>query len=140
IYASRMIGATAATVTSMAASRAKAAEMLREAQAQAAQTAATLAQAQAMAGLTTTHAQVTAATIAHEAAVKRLAVAQAGYTRVGSALLGVMGGPVGLVATAGLAAASFLMFRGESDQTGASVASLTQKIDALNTSTQELTQ
>lgn len=140
IYASRMIGATAATVTSMVASRAKAAETLREAQAQAAQTAATLAQAQAMVGLTATHAQVTAATIAHEAAVKRLAVAQAGYTRIGTALLGVMGGPVGLVATAGLAAASFLMFRGESDQTSTSVASLTQKIDALNTSTQELTQ
>lgn len=140
IYTSRMVGATAATVTSMVAARALAAETLREAQAQAAQTAITLAQTRAMQGLTATHAQVTAATVAHEGAVKRLTVAQAGYTRIGAALLGVMGGPVGLVATAGLAAASFLMFRGESDQTSASVAGLTQKIDALNTSTQELTQ
>src|SRR5690606_12863062 len=58
--------ATIASISSMAATRAQAAEELRLAQAHAATTAAALAQARANVGLVGTLGQVTAATVANE--------------------------------------------------------------------------
>ncbi len=102
--------ATRASVASAVASRAQAAEELKLAQAQAASTAAALAQARANVGLVGSIGSVTAATAAHEAAQKRLAVAQAATMGVGRSMLGLMGGPVGLIATVGLTALSFVEF------------------------------
>lgn len=140
LYTSRTIGATAASAQAIAASYLKARASLAEAKTEAQAATAALASARANLGLTTTHAQVTAAKLAEEAATKRLAVAQAALPRAGAALLGVLGGPAGLVATIGLSVASMLAFRYESSKTELGVNSLTQEIDALNTSTKELTQ
>lgn len=101
---------TAASVAHAIAVRRQAAEELKLAQAQAAATAAAVAQARANVGLVGSIGSVTAATAAHEAAQKRLAVAQAATMGVGRSMLGLMGGPVGLIATVGLTALSFVEF------------------------------
>ncbi|WP_417786769.1 tape measure protein [Stutzerimonas xanthomarina] len=101
---------TSAAVLNYRAKQAQAAEELKAAQAQAASTAAALAQARANVGLVGSIGSVTAATAAHEAAQKRLAVAQAATMGVGRSMLGLMGGPVGLIATVGLTALSFVEF------------------------------
>ncbi|WP_312964626.1 tape measure protein [Stutzerimonas kunmingensis] len=101
---------TSAAVLNYRAKQVQAAEELKAAQAQAASTAAALAQARANVGLVGSIGSVTAATAAHEAAQKRLAVAQAATMGVGRSMLGLMGGPVGLVATVGLTALSFVEF------------------------------
>ncbi|NYT67985.1 tape measure protein [Pusillimonas noertemannii] len=138
VYTARTIESTRATIASFAARTHAAKAILDEAQAQAAQTAATLAQTRAMAGLTASHAQVAAATKAHEAALKQLAVAQAGYTRAGTALLGVLGGPVGLGVTAALAAASFLTFSSNADAAQRSVLDLKQPLEQVTQQFREL--
>ena len=101
---------TSAAVMNYRAKQVQAAEELKLAQTQAASTAAALAQARANVGLTASVGGVTAATVAHEAAQKRLAVAQAATMGVGRTMLGLMGGPVGLIATVGLTALSFVEF------------------------------
>ncbi len=101
---------TSAAVLNYRAKQVQAAEELKAAQAQAASTAAALAQARANVGLVGSIGSVTAATAAHEAAQKRLAVAQAATMGVGRSMLGLMGGPVGLIATVGLTALSFVEF------------------------------
>lgn len=101
---------TSTAVLNYRAKQVQAAEELKLTQAQAASTAAALAQARANVGLTASTGQVTAATAAHEAAQKRLAVAQAATMGVGRSMLGLMGGPIGLIATVGLTALSFVEF------------------------------
>ncbi len=140
VYTARTVESTRATIAMFAARTHAAKATLDEAQAQAAQTAATLAQTRAMSGLAATHAQVIAATKAHETALKQLAVAQAGYTRAGTALLGVLGGPVGLGVTAALAAASFLYFRSSADDAAAGSDGLSKSVDELNAKLSTLTQ
>src|SRR5690606_24330684 len=112
--------------------RAAAAEDLRLAQAQASQTAATLAQVTALKGLGSGHTQITAATIAHEAALKRLTAAQAGYVTVGRAALGILGGPVGIAVTAGLAAAAFVDFGSSARAASIDLDDLTRSLSELN--------
>lgn len=129
VYTSRTIGATAATVADTLAKRANAIQQLELAQAQATQTAATLAQTRAMAALGGSQAQVIAATKAHEVAVKQLAVAQAGVAGAGRSLLGILGGPVGLLATVGLTAAAFVAMDGASDRAKLSLDSLMGSAD-----------
>jgi len=101
---------TSASVLNYRARQIQVAEELKAAQAQAASTAAALAQARANVGLVGSIGSVTAATAAHEAAQKRLAVAQAATIGIGRSILGLMGGPVGLIATVGLTALSFVEF------------------------------
>lgn len=111
-YASRTVGATAATLADIAAKHASAISERDLAAAQYLQTKATLDQIRAGQALTATRAQLTAATAAHEASERRLVAAQAGVASVGRGLLGLFGGPVGLVATLGLTAAGFLAIDG----------------------------
>lgn len=122
VYTSRTIGAVAASSSAAVASYTKANATLAAARTDAQAAAAALAIAQANLGLTTTLGQLTAAKLADEAATKRLAVAQAAMPRVGATLLGLMGGPAGLIITAGLAAASFITLGQSTEQavTGAS--------------------
>lgn len=131
LYTSRTIGATAASAQATAASYLKARATLAEARAEAQAATAALVSARANLGLATTHAQVTAAKLAEEAATKRLAVAQAALPRAGAALLGVMGGPAGLIITAGLAAASFIALRKGADDAASGTVNLGESIDQL---------
>lgn len=142
-YTARLIGAATAAGAGAIASReaalaaaANTQAELAAAQAQSAQTAATLAQARAMQGLTGTRAQLVAATAAHEAAERRVAAAQAASVTanaavvgLGSRLLGVLGGPVGLVTTIGLTAAGFYAMDGASKRASVSLDDLTGSAD-----------
>lgn len=139
IYTARTIESTKASIAAFTARAHEAKRTLDSAEALAADTAATLANARAKLGLTTNLAQVTAATKAHEAAVKQLAVAQAGYTRAGMALLGVLGGPVGLGVTAAITAASFLVYRNSADDAGQATKSLTHEVNLLTEAADKLT-
>lgn len=114
VYTSRTIGAVAASSSAAVASYTKAAATLAAARAEAQAAAAALASARANLGLTTSLAQLTTAKNASEAASRRLAIAQAATAGVGRTLLGVLGGPVGLLATIGLTAASFFTMDGAS--------------------------
>lgn len=125
VYTSRTIGAVAATVSATVASHTKAAATLAAARAEAQAAAAALASARASLGLTTTLAQLTTAKNASEAASRRLAVAQAATAGVGRTLLGVLGGPVGLLATIGMTAASFFTMDGASDRAKVATDALT---------------
>lgn len=130
-YVAAQTAALAATVRATAASRAQAIEELRSAQAQAASTAATLAHAQATAGLTTSMTQATAAATAHQASMTRLAAAQAGVATVGRTILGVLGGPLGLIGLLTTAAAGMLLLRDNTEKAKPPVDLLTGSIDGL---------
>ncbi|MCW8158968.1 DUF4214 domain-containing protein [Stutzerimonas stutzeri] len=109
-YAAVTAQSTAASVANTIAVGRQAAEELRLAQAQVAATTAAVAQARANVELSTSTGQVTAALAAQEAAQKRLAAAQAATMSVGRSMLGLMGGTIGLIATVGLTALSFVEF------------------------------
>lgn len=130
IYTSRTIGSTAATVADTLAKRAAAMQELALAEAQAVETTATLAQTRAHQGLTATRAQLAAATTANIAAEQRLAAARAGVAGAGRSLLGILGGPIGLLATVGLTAAAFISMDGASDRAKVGLDTLTGSADA----------
>lgn len=132
VYTSRLIGSTAATVADTIAKRSAAIQELDLAKAQSAQAAATLAQAKAQQGLTATRAQLASATAANIAAEQRLAAAQAGVIGAGRSLLGVLGGPVGILTTVGLTAAAFIAM-------GSDARAATSDIVGLATATDKLT-
>lgn len=134
LYISRTIGATSASAQATAASYLKARAALSEAKAEAQAAAAAVASAQANLGLTTTLTQLTAAKLAEEAATKRLAAAQAASVGVGRALLGVMGGPVGLGVTAALAAGSLLLFSSNANAAEKSTDDFRGSVDLLSAS------
>ncbi|WP_442592461.1 tape measure protein [Parapusillimonas sp. JC17] len=125
LYTSRTIGATTATVADVLAKRAAAMQELELAAAQVTQTSITLAQTKAQQGLSASRAQLATATAAHTAAEQRLAVAQAAAGGAGRSLLGVLGGPVGLLATVGLTAAAFVAMDGASARARISLGDLT---------------
>ncbi|MGX9524008.1 tape measure protein [Alcaligenes nematophilus] len=134
VYTSRTIGAVAASVSATVASHTKAAATLAAARAEAQAAAAALASAQANLGLTTTHAQVATAKLADEAATKRLVAVQSTSVSTGRALLGVLGGPVGLGVTAALAAGSFLLFSNNANTAEKSANSFRGSVDLLSVS------
>src|SRR5690625_4178751 len=107
------------------------------AQAQEAQTRPTLQQIAAAQGLTTTRGQVIAATNAHAAAEARLTAAKAAAGVATRGLLGVLGGPVGLAVTAGLAAAAIMGIRNSAAEAKPPVDLLTESIAELRTETLE---
>jgi len=115
LYTSRSLGALAASSQAMLVQFAKARATLAEAKAEADRTAIVLASTRANLGLSASMAELTAATLAQEAASKRLAAAQAATTTAGRALLGVLGGPAGMLLTVGLAATAFYSLRPATD-------------------------
>lgn len=131
LYVSRMAGAGATTAWATAGKYAKARASVAEARADLQAASAAVASAQANLGLSASHAQLTAAKLAEAAATKRLAVAQAALPRAGAALLGVMGGPAGLIVAAGLAASSLLLFSGNANAAGASADDMRGSVDLL---------
>lgn len=139
IYTARTISSTAATIASLVVKQREAAQEYQLAAAQAVQAAASLAQVRSNQGLTSSFAQLTAAELVNEAATKRLAAAKAAYLTVGRGLLGVLGGPVGLAITAGIAATSLLAFSGSADSAGNSTDELTGKVNLLTDAVKGLT-
>jgi len=133
------LGASAiASGRAMLAARAQAAEELRLAQAHMAATQAALAQAQATGGLTAAHGRAAAAAAAHAAAVTRMQAAQAAVVTVGSRLLGLLGGPVGIIALLASAAASVVTFGGDSKSASGKVDDLSGSVDGLTASLKQL--
>lgn len=106
-------------------------EEIKLARTHAAATAAALAQAQANANLGGSAAAVTKATIAHEAAVKRLTVAQAGYTSVARGIVGLLGGPVGIAAMLAMTAATFIDFSGSARVAATDLDKLAESVENL---------
>lgn len=131
-YGVKMTQNAIASAAAAQAARQQAAEELRLAQAHHATTAAALAHARANHTLMGATGQLTAATVAHEAAQRRLAAAQAASAGIGRAMLGIMGGPVGLAVTAGAVALSFVDW-------GHSAEEAARKSIALRTETELLT-
>lgn len=138
LYTSRTIGSVAATTKMMVAQVAKTRATVADAQAEVARTAAVLAGARANLGLTVSTVELTAATAAHAAAAERLAVVQAGAATVGRTLLGVLGGPVGIAVTLGLAAAAALSFGENTKSATGSVNGLSGSVNELTASLREL--
>ncbi len=132
-YIAGTLQAVGAHAQATIAAQAQAAAELRLAQAQVQQTAATLAQVTALRGLGATHAEVAAAETAHAAASARLATATAGVATVGRTLLGVLGGPVGIVALLATAAASVYLFRDSTEAAKPRVDSLKTSVENLST-------
>jgi len=142
MYTLRQGEAALATLDSMVATRRKAVEDVRAAQAQVVSTTATLAQARANATLGGSTAAVTAAQEANTAALARLTAAQAAASTAGRALLGIMGGIPGIAIALGVAAASFLTFGDASakakDETVESIATMNLSLDELIAKFQDL--
>ncbi len=133
------LGASAiASGRAMLAARAQAAEELRLAQAHMAATQAALAEATATSGLSAAHGRAAAAATAHAAAVARMQAAQAAVVTVGSRLLGVLGGPVGIIALLASAAASVVTFGSDSKSASGKVDELSGSVDGLTASLKQL--
>lgn len=136
-----VVGAARATVAigSMASakmadltvSRQSAAAELQLAQAQVASTAAALRNAQAQTGLIAGHGTAAKAADAHAASLVRLQAAQQNVGSVGRSLLGLLGGPVGLVVTAGLTAAAFIDWGSSAAHAADGTNALTRSVDEL---------
>lgn len=133
------LGASAiASGRAMLAARAQAAEELRLAQAHMAATQSALAQATAANGLSAAHGRAAAAATAHAAAVTRMQAAQAAVVTVGSRLLGLLGGPVGIIALLASAAASVVTFGSDSKSASGKVDGLSGAVDGLTASLKQL--
>lgn len=132
------IGRTSAQLdASIAAARRTASEVVA-AQSQVAATRFTDAHAAALSRLRLARladAQATAAQTAAQAA-QTAATSLAG--RAGSALLGVLGGPAGLALTAGAVAASYLLFRDNSDKARQATIDLKRPVEELRKEFAEL--
>lgn len=115
-------GLSAAKVKAILTTRAEAAAELAAAKAHAASTASKLASARAT-------GSATAASIAHTAALQRLAAAQAATTVTGAGVLGILGGPVGMIAMTAIAASGLYAFRDSSDDVRTSLFNLEEPLD-----------
>ena len=135
------LGASAiASGRAMLAARAHAAEELNLAKSHAAATSAALAQAQANVGLTGGHGAAKAAADAHSAALTRLAAAQKAVVGVGRTLVGLLGGPVGIIALVASAGAAFATMGGNARNAAPEIDRLTDSIDKLTQAQIELRQ
>ncbi|MGN5537808.1 tape measure protein [Alcaligenes sp. Lyrl_28] len=110
LYIARTGAAALSSAQAMLAARAEAAENLRLAQARTVATQAALAHAQANAGLTGTFAALTSAENANRAATTALVAAQRAAASTGATLLGILGGPVGIIGLVASAAAGMYLF------------------------------
>lgn len=109
-YVAQLTASALAQAKAALAARAHAAEELRAAQAQERAAAAAAGQAAANLRLGGSHAEAAAAARAHRVATDALNAAQARSAGVGATLLGILGGPAGIVALVASAAAGFLLF------------------------------
>lgn len=113
------------------AARAQAAEEVQLAAAHLAAATAAARNASANAGLSVSHASAAAAANTQAAAELRLAAAKSAAQAAGVGLLGVLGGPAGIIALAASAAASIYLFGSNSASAVPSVDKLTDSVDKL---------
>lgn len=133
------IGASAiASARAMIATRAQAVEELRLAEAHAAGAAAALAKARANGYLATSASSAATAAAAHAAATARVAAAQAALVGVGSRLLAVLGGPVGLVAMLAAGAVGMVSFQGRISAATETAEQFNKRIEQANYSLSQL--
>jgi len=119
------------SIKAMLAARAQAAEELNLARAHAATTAATLANAEAQVGLTVTLAEATAAKNAAAAADARLAAAERAVAASSISLMGILGGPVGIIALVASAAAGIYLFSDSATSARPPIDELTASLEGL---------
>src|SRR5215217_2408311 len=114
------------------ANRAQAVETLRLAAAEETAAGAAVMRARANVGLGTTATTLTAAETGYQAALARTAAAQTAVAGTGRVLLGVLGGPVGIIVLLASAAAAFLLFRDNAKSAKPPVDDLTVSVDKLS--------
>lgn len=107
---------SAASISKSLASMRATQATLAEANAEVVATAAEVARVRAQQGLMISTTSLTAATNAHTIALQRQAAAQAAVVTVGSRVLSVLGGPVGIAAMALTAGAAYLTMRESSGE------------------------
>ena len=107
---------SAASISKSLASMRATQATLAEANAEVVATAAEVARVRAQQGLMISTTSLTAATNAHTLALQRQAAAQAAVVTVGSRVLSVLGGPVGIAAMALTAGAAYLTMRESSGE------------------------
>ena len=106
---------------------------LEEARARQVATAQVLAHAAANAGLTGSFATLTAAEAANAAALARVTAAQRAVAATGGTLLGLLGGPVGMVALVASVAAGMYLFRDSAKDTKLELLALNESVETLST-------
>lgn len=132
------IGRTSAQLdAATAAARRTAAEVVA-AESQVAATRFTDAHAAALSRLRVARLADTQATLAQTTAQAAQTAATSLAGRAGSALLGVLGGPAGLALTAGAVAASYLLFRDNSDKARQATVDLKRPVEELRKEFAEL--
>ena len=130
-YLVTLTAATLASGRAAVAARAQAAENLRVAQANLAAAAAAEAHAAANVGLIAGLTSQASAARATAAAQAQLATAQTAARAAGAGLMGILGGPAGIVALLATAAVGIYAFGSKSEQAAPKVDQLTESIDKL---------
>lgn len=130
--------ATMASLKQALAARQEAATALQAAQARNAAAVAALAHARANIGLTTSTTALAAAEKAATAAAAGLATAQRAASAASVGMLGILGGPAGVIAIAASVAAGFLLMGDNADKAVKDIDELTGSLDGLHQKQLEL--
>lgn len=131
-YVAQTLASVAASAQATLAARTQAAAELQKAQAHVAATAAAVAQAEAGVALGASTALATEAAAAHTAALATEAAAQRAAAAAGVGLIGILGGPAGIIALVASAAAGIYLFGQNSANAAPKVDQLTDSIEKLN--------
>ncbi len=130
--------ATMASLKQALAARQEAATALQAAQARNAAAVAALAHARANVGLTTSTTALAAAEKAATVAAAGLATAQRAASAASVGMLGILGGPAGVIAIAASVAAGFLLMGDNADKAVKDIDELTGSLDGLHQKQLEL--
>lgn len=130
--------ATIASLKQALAARQEAATALQAAQARNAAAVAALAHARANVGLTTSTTALAAAEKAATVAAAGLATAQRAASAASVGMLGILGGPAGVIAIAASLAAGFLLMGDNADKAVKDIDELTGSLDGLHQKQLEL--
>jgi tape measure domain-containing protein len=131
-YVTKLTLMTVESVKAAVQARALAVAELDKAKAHAVATAAAVNQATAYAALGVGQARLTTATQAHTAALLAQTTAQRGVASAGSLMLGVLGGPVGIIALVAAAATGLYLFRDSASEAAPAVDDLAKSVADLN--------
>lgn len=130
---------TVATMRDIAATRALAAEELRLAQAAVATTGAMATNANTITAAAAGHAAATNAINAHAAAQTRLAAAQRAASAAGLGIVGLLGGPVGLITLAASVAAGMYLMSDTTKKATASLEGMNGTLDSVRAKIEDMT-
>ncbi|MBV7482528.1 tape measure protein [Bordetella sp. BOR01] len=139
-YIASMGQAAVANARSALAARVQAVEELKLAQANLQAAASAVTNAQANSRMGGSHAAAANAANAHAAAVQRLGIAQRAASGAGGALLGLFGGPLGIISAVATAAAGLLLFSDNTDTAKQSLLDMQRPLDEVIGKFKELTE